>query len=106
MDEGTAFYGKAASIIDHGVSQRFGSRIVSYRAPRGWQAVVRRGETQTLVVVHTFGAAPEAVTLPMGGKIAAQFMRYGLTVTNLDGQLTVHGFTDFDAAAFILENEG
>ena len=106
MDEGTAFYGKAASIIDHGVSQRFGSRIISYRAPKGWQAVVRRGETQTLVVVHTFGAAPEAVTLPAGGKIAAQFMRYGLTVTHLDGQLTVHGLTDFDAAAFILENEG
>ena len=106
MDEGTAFYGKAASIIDHGVSQRFGSRIVSYRAPRGWQAVVRRGETQTLVVVHTFGAAPEAVTLPTGGKIAAQLMREGLTVTHLDGQLTVHGLTDFDAAAFILENEG
>lgn len=105
MDEGTAFYGKAASIIDHGVSQRFGSRIVSYRAPRGWQAVVRRGETQTLVVVHTFGAAPEAVTLPVGGKIAAQFMREDLTATHLDGQLTVHGLTDFDAAAFILENE-
>ena len=106
MDEGTAFYGKAAFIIDHGVSQRFGSRIISYRAPKGWQAVVRRGKAQTLVVVHTFGAAPEAVTLPAGGKIAAQFMRYGLTVTHLDGQLTVHGFTDFDAAAFILENEG
>lgn len=105
MDEGTAFYGKAASIIDHGVSQRFGSRIVSYRAPKGWQAVVRRGETQTLVVMHTFGAAPEAVTLPAGGKIAAQFMREDLTATHLDGQLTVHGLTDFDAAAFILENE-
>lgn len=49
---------------------------------------------------------PKPVTLPVGGKIAAQFMRYGLTVTHLDGQLTVHGFTDFDAAAFILENEG
>ena len=105
MDEGTAFYAKAAPIIDHGVSRRFGSRIVSYRAPKGWQAVVRRGEAQTLVVVHTFGAAPEAVTLPAGGKIAAQLMREGLTVTHLDGQLTVHGFTDFDAAAFILENE-
>ena len=106
MDEGTAFYAKAAPIIDHGASRRFGSRIVSYRAPKGWQAVVRRGETQTLVVVHTFGAAPEAVTLPVGGKIAAQFMRNGLTVTHLDGQLTVHGLADFDAAAFILENEG
>ena len=106
MDEGTAFYAKAAPIIDHGVSQRFGSRIVSYRAPKGWQAVVRRGETQTLVVVHTFGAAPEAVTLPVGGKIAAQFMRDGLTVTHLDGQLTLQGLADFDAAAFILENEG
>lgn len=105
MDAGTAFYAKAAPIIDHGVSQRFGSRIVSYRAPKGWQAVVRRGETQTLVVVHTFGAAPEAVTLPVGGKITAQFMREGLTVTPPDGQLTLHGLTDFDAAAFILENE-
>ena len=106
MDEGTAFYAKAAPIIDHGVSRRFGSRIVSYRAPKGWQAVVRRGDAQTLVVVHTFGAAPEAVTLSAGGKIAAQLMREGLTATHLDGQLTVHGLTDFDAAAFILENEG
>ena len=106
MDEGTAFYAKAAPIIDRGVSARYGSEIISYRAPKGWQAVVRRGETQTLVVVHTFGAAPEAVTLPVGGKIAAQFMREGLTVTHLDGQLTVHGLTDFDAAAFVLENEG
>lgn len=106
MDEGTAFYAKAAPIIDRGVSTRYGSEIISYRAPKGWQAVVRRGETQTLVVVHTFGAAPEAVTLPVGGKIAAQLMRDSLTVTHPDGQLTVHGFTDFDAAAFILENEG
>lgn len=106
MDEGTAFYAKAAPIIDRGISTRYGSEIISYRAPKGWQAVVRRGETQTLVVVHTFGAAPEAVTLPVGGKIAAQLMREGLTATHLDGQLTVHGLTDFDAAAFILENEG
>lgn len=106
MDEGTAFYAKAAPIIDRGISTRYGSEIISYRAPKGWQAVVRRGKAQTLVIVHTFGAAPEAVTLPMGGKIAAQFMRDGLTATHLDGQLTVHGLTDFDAAAFILENEG
>ncbi len=105
MDEGTEFYAKAAPIIDRGVSQRFGPTIVSYRAPRGWQAVVRRGETQTLVVVHTFGSAPESVTLPVSGKIAAQFMRSGLTVTQTNGQLTVHGLTDFDAAAIILENE-
>lgn len=105
MDEGTAFYAKAAPIIDRGISTRYGSEIVSYRAPKGWQAVVRRGKTQTLVVVHTFGAAPEAVTLPVGGKIAAQLMRDGLTVTHPDDRLTVHGLTDFDAAAFILENE-
>lgn len=106
MDEGTAFYAKAAPIIDRGISTRYGSEIISYRAPKGWQAVVRRGKAQTLVVVHTFGAAPEAITLPVGGKIAAQLMREGLTATHLDGQLTVHGLTDFDAAAFILENEG
>lgn len=106
MDDGTAFYAKAAPIIDRGISTRYGSEIISYRAPKGWQAVVRRSKAQTLVVVHTFGAATEAVTLPVGGKIAAQLMREGLTATHLDGQLTVHGLTDFDAAAFILENEG
>ena len=106
MDEGTAFYAKAAPIIDRGISTRYGSEIISYRAPKGWQAVVRRGKAQTLVVVHTFGAAPEAVTLPVGGKIAAQFMREGLTVTHPDNRLTVQGLADFDAAAFILKNEG
>lgn len=105
MDEGTAFYAKAAPIIDRGTTQRFGPAVVSYRAPRGWQAVVRRGKTQTLVVLHTFGSAPNAVTLPVSGKITAQFMRNGLTVTQTDGQLTVHGLTDFDAAALIIENE-
>ena len=104
MDEGTAFYAKAAPIIDRGVSAIYGSHIVSYRAPRGWQGVVRRGAKQTLVVIHTFGDAPDAVTLPVGGKIAAQFMRPGLTVEHGDC-LTVRGLNDFDAAAFILENE-
>lgn len=104
MDEGTAFYAKAAPIIDRGVSVRYGSEIVSYRAPKGWQGVVRRGKTQTLVVIHTFGAAPDAVTLPVRGKLAAQFLRGGLTVDTADG-LTVRGLRDFDAAAFILENE-
>lgn len=66
---------------------------------------MRRGKTQTLVVLHTFGSAPNAVTLPVSGKITAQFMRNGLTVTQTDGQLTVHGLTDFDAAALIIENE-
>jgi len=105
MDEGTAFYAKAAPIIDHGISQRFGPAIISYRAPRGWQAVVRKGEKQILVVIHTFGAAPAAVTLPVCGKIAVQFIRSGLTVDRSNGQLTVRGLTDFDAAALILENE-
>ena len=105
MDEGTAFYAKAAPIIDHGVTQRFGPDIVSYRAPRGFQAVVRKGETQTLVVLHTFHHAPASVTLPVSGKIAAQFLRDGLTVDDVFGELRVSGLADFDAAAFILENE-
>ena len=105
INEGTAFYAKAAPIIDRGTTQRFGPAVVSYRAPSGWQAVVRRGETQTLIVLHTFGSAPKVVTLPAGGKIAAKFMRNGLTVTQTDGQLTVHGLADFDAAALIIENE-
>lgn len=105
MDEGTPFYAKAAPVIDRGVSAFYGPEIVSYRAPKGWQAVVRRGKMQTLVVLHTFHTAPSAVTLPVHGRIVDSFLRDGLTVTRQDG-LTVAGLTDFDAAAFILENEG
>lgn len=104
MEAGTYFYALASLVIDKGISSRFGPPVLSYRAPKGWQAMVRQGQTQTLVVVHTFGNAPHQVTLPVTGRIAAVFARDGLTVTQTN-TLCVSGLQDFDAAAVLLENE-
>lgn len=104
MEEGTRFYALAAPVIDRGRSRRFGPPVLSYRSPKGWQAMVRKGEKQTLVVVHTFGSAPQQITLPVTGRIAAVFARDGLTVAQTDA-VCVNGLQDFDAAAFLLENE-
>nr|WP_317399540.1 alpha-galactosidase [uncultured Gemmiger sp.] len=104
IEEGIRFYAQAAPIIDRGTSHRFGPPVLSYRAPQGWQAMVRKGKKQTLVVLHTFGNAPQQITLPVTGRIAAAFARGGLTVTQTNA-LCVAGLQDFDAAAILLENE-
>lgn len=104
MEEGVRFYALAAPVIDRGSSRRFGPSVLSYRAPKGWQVVVRRGENQTLVVVHTFGDAPHRIALPVFGRISAVFARRGIAVTQAEA-LCVGGLQDFDAAALLLENE-
>ena len=103
--QGVAFYRQAAPVIDRGRSERLGPPVRSYRAPAGWQAVVRRGAGKTLVVLHTFAEAPEQIALPVGGTQPAVLARPGLGVAAAGGCLTVTGLRDFDAAAILLETE-
>ena len=99
------FYRAAAPVIDRGRSRRYGPAVLSYRAPAGWQAVVRRGERQTLVVVHTFAGAPESIALPAAGKIARAFLHPGVAAGAQNGGVTLTGLRDFDAAALLLDHE-
>ncbi|MBT1167143.1 glycoside hydrolase family 36 protein [Bifidobacterium simiarum] len=113
---GVAFYREAAPVIDHGISEWFGPRIRSYRHPRGWQAIVRRGEPgtaaegRTLVVLHTFHDVPDAVTIDLtdipgpidADRLGQAFRREGIDVALADGRLTVSGLTDFDGVAVLL----
>lgn len=71
IDRGIAFYKKAAPIIKHGYSMRFGNDVVSYRHPTGWQCLLRLGAdagTQAaMAVFHTFNGthdAPIEIPLP------------------------------------------
>ena len=114
-----AWYAKAAPVIDHGVSSWFGPRIVSYRHPRGWQAVVRRGvgaaqggsdraSGRALAVLHTFHDAPQSVEIPLEGgsftRIEDVWARPGIDVT-LDaasGVLCASGLGEFDGLAVLL----
>ncbi|WP_163200071.1 MULTISPECIES: glycoside hydrolase family 36 protein [Bifidobacterium] len=120
IHSGVDFYRAAAPTIDHGASEWHGSELGSYRHPRGWQAIVRRGEHgtdaqgRTLVVLHTFHDAPENVTISLdeandgdadagfSSVIARAFHRSGINVTLADGTLTVSGLTDFDGVAVLL----
>ena len=101
MQAGCDFYARAAPVIAEGFSKRYGPKIASYRYPRGWQAVMRRGKNQTLTVLHTFHEAPDRVELPDIGSNPQLFARSGIA---LDGK-TVCGLTDFDGVAILTENE-
>lgn len=58
VEEGIAFYRKAAAMIRDGKSIRQGNEDLDYNHPTGWQAVVRQGmgaaKGRLLVVAHRF----------------------------------------------------
>jgi alpha-galactosidase len=62
-----ALYRRAWPVIKHGSSRRFGTELLSYRHPTGWQAVVRAGHDaeHLLVVVHQFESGPDDVDVPI-----------------------------------------
>lgn len=102
IDEGIAFYRQAAPIIRKGVSRRFGSEIRSYRDPRGWQAVIRTGETGTLAVVHTFHDSPGSLELECPGQLTASFCPSNVRVRHEGQLLELSGVDDFTGAAFLI----
>lgn len=73
IDRGIAFYRKAAPVIKHGYSMRFGPEVVNYRHPTGWQCLLRLGtgdaERQAMAVFHTFNGdhdQPMEIPMPIG----------------------------------------
>lgn len=55
-----AVYEKAAPAFENGTWRRFGPRVGRYRAPRGWQAMLRvaKDGEGALAVFHAFGEPP------------------------------------------------
>jgi len=71
LHEALSLYRGAAPIIREGISRRFGSPVLSYRHPQGWQALRRMTPDgkRILVVLHTFarpGAEEVRIPLPTG----------------------------------------
>lgn len=50
------FYGKVKHIISNGQSFRYGTNILSYRKPKGWQVIARvnGNKNEMLIVCHSF----------------------------------------------------
>lgn len=102
--EAIALYQKAAPVIKHGVSRKFGNVGASWRHPHGWQAVVRHTASQALVVLHTFAGAPDEVSIPLpGGWLLDEAFADGAAVVK-DGHLHVKTGGDFHGAAFLLSS--
>ena len=69
LEGGMAFYRKIAPVIAKGQSYHFGSEVKSMRHPEGWQILLRAGEEEAYLTIHTFGGKlPEeiAIDLPQG----------------------------------------
>lgn len=105
IESGISFYKLAAPVIDIGESVRLGTEIKSYREPRGWQTILRKGRTHTLLVVHTFNDAPKQLCIEAGGSLAHIFARVGLRIDKSAKSLCISGLECFDAAAVLLTNE-
>ena len=102
-------YQRAAPIIKHGVSRRFGEGGDSWRYPQGWQAVVRAGKDDrtALAVFHAFENAPriaEAPIPPGEWRIDAQFPEPQVEIA--DGKLRWHAPGDFSACVLLLSRPG
>jgi len=107
VDKGIVFYKKISSIIEHGVSSRFGSKIKSYRHPEGWQAILRKSidKKQALVVVHTFGGVlPNSIQIksPDNLKIDTIFSEEGFNVSLTDGNIILNAAENFQSVAIYL----
>ena len=102
-------YRRAAAVIKHGISRRFGEIGESWRHPRGWQAVLRAGEDgrSALAVLHAFEGAPRDTVVPLGPgdwKIDSAFP--GPQASLEKGALRWAPAGDFTAAVVVLSRTG
>jgi len=110
VEEAMNLYKKSAGVIKSGRSFRFGPHVKSYNHLQGWQAVCRKSEdgTQMLVVLHSFENCGECVTVDLpadeaeGWKISEVFGRENLQVDVQSNQLSVQGLEEYDGVVGLL----
>ncbi len=103
LKEALSFYRKLDNIIINGDSKIYGTRGKSMRNPTGTQVVVRKTDTEMLVVCHAFENSGDKITIeiPEGFKVTDTF--YGDAI-NVDGcKLTIGKMADFSAGAILLK---
>ncbi len=105
IDNGIAFYKKAASVIKNGVTRHILSRDNSERHPEGAQVVMReRGDTK-LITVHTFKNAPQSIKLPISDtdEIISLYSHTDNFITNENGEYTIKNSEDFSGYGILVK---
>ncbi|MCE0799470.1 alpha-galactosidase [Buttiauxella sp. S04-F03] len=112
VDKGIKFYKTLKNIILEGKSRRFGTEVLSYDKPKGYQAVLRTNHqlNEALVVFHTFDMTTWSdsfsfsLPLPEGQwEIRSTYCSNGVTYFIKNNQLIITCAESFEAAAIKLD---
>ena len=105
VDDAIAFYRKAVPAIRRGTIELRRDMNDAWTRPAGTQCFLRRGENQTLAVVHSFADSPETLRIPLKGetRIAAAFLPGGVTAEVARQELCLRNLAPFTGAALLLE---
>lgn len=104
IEDGIAFYKKAAPVIKKGKSRIYRGGLSSYRHPEGYQAVWRENETDALLVIHTFRNAPKTISLPLRGfEITDIYSADDISLTVKNDELKAAAGGDFRGYGILLK---
>lgn len=95
------FYGKLENVIKNGKSKIYGNRNICTRYPTGTQVVVRKTDTEMLVVCHNFedNLIDVEIDIPDGYEIVDRFDEKMFELSN--GKLKVSNTKPFTAGAVL-----
>ena len=110
IDKAIGLYQKINKTIDRGISSWIGSGIVSYRSPKGWQAIIRKPmdcNNPLFVVLHTFAKSPCKVILPIPHQFVDKnietFMSESIKISFDGDSLCISNLHDFEAAVIVFD---
>lgn len=108
VDKSIAFYKKVIEVIAKGESRILAKTGLSYKEPKGWQAVFRRKNDQLLLVLHTFASCPNEVSLAIEGDfvITDVCARDGIQLNKSkreDATLCVSNLSEWDGMEVLLK---
>lgn len=107
VEDAIGIYDTVKETIKHGHSRRFGSQLLSYTKPQGYQVVVRLcpDKKSGFLVVHGFSKTPSCVTIPLKGKwgISSTFKEENVSINLEDETVIIDGLKDYNGLVVSLE---
>ncbi len=108
IEEGISFYRSISDIILNGTTYFFGSKLKSYRNPKGWMGILRKSEDEkeVLALIYTFhGDFPNTVEIPVGDnyEICNTYSAFENNVLLINGSLCINMKEEFEAVAVHLK---
>ena len=108
IERGIGFYHDISNIILNGTTYFFGSKLKSYRNPKGWMGIIRKSEDEkeVLALIYTFhGVFTDMLEIPVGSnyEISNIYCAYENDVSLTNGNLLVKMEEEFEAVAVHLK---